>query len=102
MKGAKNMKNPDLIKHLTDELLDEQLGRLEYKHKFDALCSFLYKEQVNFAKDAKRYGFRYEESLNKCEVKVSDVLAIIGAPNSLEAELILKENENKESEGSDD
>lgn len=96
------MKNPDLIKYLTDELLDEQLGRLEHKHKLDALCSFLYKEQVNFAKDAKKYGFRYEESLDKCKVKVSDVLAIIGAPNSLEAELIFKENENEESEGADD
>lgn len=96
------MKNPDLIEYLIDELLQEQLGRLEHKHKLDALCSFLYKEQVNFAKDAERYGFRYEESLNKCEVKVSDVLAIIGAPNSLEAELIFKENENEESEGADD
>ena len=102
MKGAKNMKNPELIKYLTDELLDEQLGRLEYKHKFAALCSFLYKEQVNFAKDAKRYEFRYHESLDKCEVSVSDVLTIIGMANSLEAELIFKENENAESEGADD
>lgn len=96
------MKNPDLIKYLTDELLDEQLGRLEQKHKLDALCSFLYKEQVSFAKDAKRYEFRYEESLDKCKVNVSDVLAIIGVPNSLEAELIFKENENAESEDADD
>ena len=92
------MKNPDLIKYLTDQLLDEQLGRLEYKHKFGTLCNFLYKEQVKFAENAKRFDFEYDKSLDKCEVKVSDVLTIIGVPNSLEAELIFKENENKERE----
>lgn len=96
------MKNPDLIKYLTDQLLDEQLGRLEYKHKFGTLCSFLYKKQVEFAKNAKRFDFEYDKTLNKCEVKISDVLTIIGVPNSLEAELIFKENENKESDGADD
>ena len=96
------MKNPDLIKYLTDQLLDEQLGRLECKHKFGTLCNFLYKEQVKFAENAKRFDFEYDKSLNKCEVKISDVLTIIGAPNSLDAELIFEESENKEREGGTD
>ena len=96
------MKNPDLIKYLTDQLLDEQLGRLECKHKFGTLCNFLYKEQVKFAENAKRFDFEYDKSLDKCEVKVSDVLTIIGVPNSLDAELIFEESENKEREGGTD
>ena len=96
------MKNPDLIKYLTDQLLDEQLERLECKHKFGTLCNFLYKEQVKFAENAKRFDFEYDKSLNKCEVKISDVLTIIGAPNSLDAELIFEESENKEREGGTD
>lgn len=95
------MKDATLIKQLVDELLEEQLGRFELKNRFDALGSFLYKIQKEYAEDARHYDFKYDKGLDGCTVKVTDVLAIMGKPNSLEAELIFKDTKPDAEGGSE-
>lgn len=70
--------------------------------KLGSIVQFVQHKQYQYALKAKKNGFMYgDDSLDKCEVKASDILAIAGYSNSVFAANIFEEHDNEKSQKND-
>ena len=92
----------DNVKNLIKEFVDVSVELERYKEREKQLCRFLWNAELKEAKDAKKYDFKYDDSLDATRVFTENVRDIFGFMPCPEAVAIFKEHNKSGHEDDED
>ena len=91
----------DNVKNLIDELIDVSVELERYKEREKQLCRFLWNAELKDAKDAKKYEWKYSESLEDTNVKamaIRDIFGFMPCPEAVDIYNECRKNRHEDDE----